>query len=213
MIKAVLFDFDGTLIDTNDLIFKSYRTAFKSVLNRDISDAEILTLYGRPLRGSLMEYGEPGENLYNAYREFNETRHDELAKGFEGASEGVRIIMDMGFKTGIVTAKRLHMVKRGLSIMGLEDAFDVIITPDDTEKSKPNPEPVLLGCEKLNVKPFETLYVGDSIFDMQAGKSAGTQLCAVKYTLTPIDKITAFNPEFLVDSITELADILRRNVK
>ena len=213
MIKAVLFDFDGTLIDTNDLIFQSYRTAFKSVLDRDISDEEILTLYGRPLRGSLMEYGEPWERLYNAYRDFNETRHDDLAKGFEGAAEGVRLIREMGFKTGIVTAKRLHMVKRGLSIMGLEDAFDVIVTPDDTDKSKPDPEPVLCGCKKLNVLPGETLYVGDSIFDMQAGKAAGALLCAVKYTLTPIDKISAFKPQFFVDSMTELADLLRSEGK
>ncbi len=209
MIKAVLFDFDGTLIDTNDLIFQSYRTAFKSVLNRNISDEEILTLYGRPLRGSLMEYGEPGERLYNAYREFNEVQHDKLAKGFDGAADGVRIIKEMGFKTGIVTAKRLHMVKRGLAIMGLEDAFDVIVTPDDTQKSKPDPEPVLLGCKKLNVLPRETVYVGDSIFDMEAGKSAETKLCAVKYTLTPVEKILAFNPDFFVNSITELADLLR----
>lgn len=209
MINAVLFDFDGTLIDTNNLIFQSYRTAFKSVLNRDISDEEILTLYGRPLHGSLMEYGEPGEKLYNAYREFNEIQHDKLAKGFEGAAEGVKFIKEMGFKIGIVTAKRLHMVKRGLAIMGLEDVFDVIITPDDTQKSKPDPEPVLLGCEKLDVKPSEVLYVGDSIFDMEAGKAAGTMLCAVKYTLTPIEKISAFYPEFFVNSIIELADLLR----
>lgn len=131
MIKAVLFDFDGTLIDTNDLIFQSYRTAFKSVLDRDIGDEEILTLYGRPLYGSLMEYGESGEKLYNTYRRFN-----------------------------------------------------------------------------------ETLYVGDSIFDMEAGKSAGSLLCAVKYTtLTPIDKIAAFKPEFFVDSMTELADLLRSECK
>jgi len=209
MIKAILFDFDGTLIDTNNLIFQSYRTAFKQVLNRDISDEEILTLYGRPLYASLMEYGEPGERLYNAYREFNETRHDKLVKGFDGAADGVRIIKEMGFKTGIVTAKRLHMVKRGLVIMGLEDAFDVIITPDDTQKSKPDPEPVLCGCKKLNVLPSETVYVGDSIFDMEAGKSAGTLLCAVKYTLTPVEKMSAFNPRFFVDSMIELADLLR----
>ena len=93
--------------------------------------------------------------------------------------------------------------------MGLEDAFDVIVTPDDTQKSKPDPEPVLLGCKKLNILPRETVYVGDSIFDMEAGKAAGAKLCAVKYTLTPAEKILAFNPDFFVDSITELAELLR----
>lgn len=209
MIKAVLFDFDGTLIDTNELIFNSYRIAFRQVLNREISDEEILTLYGRPLRGSLMEYGEPWERLYNSYREFNETQHDLLAKGFQGASEGVKMIKELGFKVGVVTSKRLHMVNRGMKIMGLEDVFDAIITPDDTEKAKPDPEPVLCGCRKLGVKPEESVYVGDSVFDMEAGKRAGTQLCAVKYTLTPIETLLTFEPDFFVDSMIEFAEILR----
>ncbi len=212
MIRAVLFDFDGTLIDTNELIFKSYRKAFKKVLNRDIDDEEILKLYGRPLYGSLMEYGEPGEMLYKVYREFNETQHDNLAKPFDGVCEGVQKISDKGYKMGIVTSKRMHLVKRGLDLIGIADFFDVIITPDDTQKGKPDPEPILLGCEKLDVLPEETIYVGDSVFDMQAAKSAGTQLCAVKYTLTNHQNILEFKPEFFVDSIAELAKELRGTV-
>ncbi len=209
MIKAVLFDFDGTLIDTNELIFKSYRKAFKEVLNRDIDDEEILKLYGRPLYGSLMEYGEPGEMLYKVYREFNEVQHDLLVKSFDGVYEGVKEIWDKGYKTGIVTSKRMHLVKRGLDLIGIADFFDVIITPDDTKKGKPDPEPVLLGCKKLGVLPSETIYVGDSVFDMQAAKAAGTQLCAVKYTLTNHQNLLEFKPEFFVDSIAELAKELR----
>ena len=212
MIKAVLFDFDGTLIDTNELIFKSYRKAFKEVLNRDIDNEEILRLYGRPLYGSLMEYGEPGEMLYKVYREFNETQHDNLAKPFDGVYEGVQKISDKGYKMGIVTSKRMHLVKRGLDLIGIAKFFDVIITPDDTQKGKPDPEPILLGCEKLGVLPEETIYVGDSVFDMQAAKAAGTQLCAVKYTLTSHQNLLGFKPEFFVDSIAELAKELRGTV-
>ena len=212
MIKAVLFDFDGTLIDTNELIFKSYRKAFKEVLNRDIDDEEILRLYGRPLYGSLMEYGEPGEMLYKVYREFNETQHDNLAKPFDGVYEGVQKISDKGYKMGIVTSKRMHLVKRGLDLIGIAKFFDVIITPDDTQKGKPDPEPILLGCEKLGVLPEETIYVGDSVFDMQAAKAAGTQLCAVKYALTSHQNLLEFKPEFFVNSIAELAKELRGTV-
>lgn len=211
MIKAVLFDFDGTLIDTNDLIFESYRKAYREVLNHEMSMEEILFLYGKPLYSSLInKYGkETGERMYEIYRAYNEVNHDLLAKGFEGATEGVKLISDMGYKTGIVTSKRLHMVERGLKIMNLQDIFDVIITPDDTDRSKPAPEPVLCGCKKLGVKPEEAIYVGDSIFDMEAGKSAGTQLCAVKYTITPHEKMLQYGLDFFVDSITELADMLK----
>lgn len=212
MIKAVLFDFDGTLIDTNELIFKSYRKAFKEVLNRDIDDEEILRLYGRPLYGSLMEYGEPGEMLYKIYREFNETQHDNLAKPFAGVYDGIQEISDKGYKIGIVTSKRMHLVKRGLDLIGIAGFFDVIITPDDTQKGKPDPEPILLGCEKLGVLPEETIYVGDSVFDMQAAKAAGTQLCAVKYTLTNHHDILGFKPEFFVDTVAEFAKELRGTI-
>ena len=205
MKKAILFDFDGTLINTNELIFESYRVAFRSVLNREITFEEILSLYGRPLYPSLMEYGEEGERLYDIYRKFNSDNHDKMAKAFDGACEGVRILKDKGYLLGIVTSKRLHMVERGLKIMGLSDIFDVIITPDDTEKTKPDPEPVLCGCKKLGVLPSDTFYVGDSVFDMESGKGAGTHLCAVKYSITPPEKLLAFSPDFFVDTIEEFA--------
>lgn len=206
MIKAVLFDFDGTLIDTNKLIFDSYRYAFRTVLNREIDDAEILTIFGRPLLETMLEYGEPGEMLYKTYREYNESRHDDLAQAFPGACEGVIRIKNMGLKTGIVTSKRRELVQRGVDLIGLSETFDALVTPEDTEKSKPDPEPVLLGCKKLGVLPEETIYVGDSLFDLEAGKGAGTLLCAVSYTLTSLEKILAYKPEFFVDSIVRLAD-------
>jgi pyrophosphatase PpaX len=90
MKKAVLFDFDGTLINTNELIFSSYKVAFKTVLNREIEMEEMLNLYGRPLHASLMEYGEACERLCQVYREFNLENHDKLAKPFDGALTGVK---------------------------------------------------------------------------------------------------------------------------
>ncbi len=208
MIKAVLFDFDGTLINTNDLIFDSYRYAFKEVLGREISMDEILKLYGRPLYISLMEYGEIGERLYKIYREYNEARHDLVVKAFDGAVEGVKRIIEKGYLVGVVTSKRLELVNRGLKIMGLENTFDFIVTPADTSKVKPEPEPILCGCEKLGVLPEETIYVGDSEFDLLAGRAAGTKLCAVKYSVTPHDVLLAYCPEYFVESIADFADML-----
>lgn len=206
MIKAVLFDFDGTLINTNELIFQSYKIAFKTVLNREIDMDEILTLYGKPLYPSLIQYGEDGKRLYEVYRKFNEAQHDFLAKPFDGVYEGVKMLIDKGYKTGIVTSKRMHLVKQGLEkVLKMDGMFDAIITPDDTEKAKPNPEPIVCGCKKLGVKTEETIYVGDSVFDMQAGKSAGTQLCAVKYSVTPHEQLLKFEPKYFVDTIEAFA--------
>lgn len=206
MIKAILFDFDGTLIDTNELIFESYRVAFKTVLNREIGMDEMLTLYGKPLFSSLMQYGEAGRRLYEVYREFNERNHDFIAKPFDGVYEGVKMLRDNGFLIGIVTSKRLHLVNRGIEkILNMGGLFDLIVTPDDTEKTKPDPEPVLYACKKLNVAPDAAVFVGDSVFDMQAGKAAGTKLCAVKYSVTKSEQLMEFEPEYYVNSIAEFA--------
>ncbi len=209
MIKAVLFDFDGTLINTNDLIFSSYKIAFKSVLNRDITIEEMLKLYGRPLYPSLMEYGEAGEELYRIYREYNETNHDHLAKAFDGALAGVLELKKMGIPMGIVTSKRIHLVKRGISLMNMDGLFDVIITPDETTKTKPDPEPVLCGCEKIGFAPHEVVYVGDSVFDMESGRRAGCKICAVNYSLTPKEQLEAFSPEYFVDTILDFAKLIK----
>lgn len=206
MIKAVLFDFDGTLIDTNELIFESYRIAFRTVLNREIDMDEILTLYGKPLFPSLIQYGEAGRRLYDVYREFNEKNHDFIAKPFDGVYDGVKLLRDNGFTIGIVTSKRLHLVRRGIEkILNMDGMFDIIVTPDDTQKTKPDPEPILYACEKLNISPNETVYVGDSVFDMQAGAAAGAKLCAVKYSVTNPKQLLKFKPEYYVKSIDEFA--------
>ena len=206
MIKAVLFDFDGTLIDTNELIFESYRIAFRTVLNREIDMDEILTLYGKPLFPSLIQYGEAGKRLYEVYREFNEKNHDFIAKPFDGAYDGVKLLRENGFLIGVVTSKRLPMVSRGIEkILGLGGMFDIIVTPDDTEKTKPDPEPIFYACDKLNILPDEAVYVGDSVFDMQAGTAAGTRLCAVKYSVDKPQNLLKFKPEYYVDSIAEFA--------
>ena len=207
--EAVLFDFDGTLINTNDLCFDSYRYAFRRVLNREIEMPEILNLFGRPLDISLGDYGDAQEALCREYRKFNETNHNKLVKRFDGAEEGVRMIYEQGFKTAIVTSKRVHMCREGLKWLGIEDCIDVLVTPEDTSKHKPDPAPILLACERLGVKPSRALMVGDSIFDMAAGKAAGTGLCAVKYSVTPHEKLEEMGLDYFVESLVELAELLK----
>ncbi len=211
MFEAILFDFDGTVIDTNELIILSYKHAFKTVLGYDISLEEILGLFGRPLLISLQEdYGmENGEKLYWAFREFNESRHDEIAKPFNGIPETIYEFRNNGFKTGIVTSKRMEMLKRGLKLLNLENSFDVLIAAEDTKEHKPSPEPLICACERLNVKPCNTLYVGDSVFDILCAKNAGVKSCGVGYTLTETDKLYEAGMDFLVDDIPHLLKVLK----
>jgi pyrophosphatase PpaX len=207
MIKAVLFDFDGTLINTNELIFASYQHAFRTVLGREITKKEIQSLYGRPLYSSLSVYGEHQDDLYSVYREYNAIHHDAMIQKFDGASEGVRALRRQGKQLAVVTSKRSVTLQKGLEFLEIADCFDVLITPDDTDKHKPDPMPVQLACDRLNVPPEQAVMVGDSIFDFQSARAAGAQLAAVTYSTT-LDDILAYRPEYVVNSVLELADKL-----
>ncbi len=210
MIKAILFDFDGTLINTNDLIYMSHNYAFGKLYGRDITKDEFLKLYGRPLLESLTDYyGSDGAELLEFYREFNEKNHDLYVKSFDGVEEGIKKLKNDGFLLGIVTSKRKSTLMKGLKFLGLSDYFECLITPADSEKYKPDPEPVLVGCRKIGVFPEETVYVGDSVFDIAAGKAAGTKTCAVKYSLTPADELERLQPDYFVSSIKELAGLIK----
>lgn len=214
MIKAILFDFDGTLINTNELIYKSYSYAYKKVLGRDITKGEFLKFYGRPLKEALIdEFGKTGETLLKEFQVFNLENHDQFVKSFAGAAEGVRFFKQKGFLIGVVTSKRINTLLMGIKFLGLENTFDVLVTPEDTDKYKPNPEPVLKGCELLKVFPEETVYVGDSVFDLMAGRAAGTKICAVKYSLTPKEELLKFEPDYYTDSILSLAEEIIRDNK
>lgn len=212
MIKAILFDLDGTLINTNNLIHQSFKHAFKTYLNREIEDNEIVKFFGMPLEKAMIRFGEEHvEELVKNFRNFNETMHDELAKGYEGVEDALKNFKEMGLKLGIVTSKRQIMAHRSLKLINIFDYMDIIICPEDTDKHKPDPDPIYKACETLNLKPDEVIMVGDSIYDIQCGINAGSKTCAVAYTEFSIEEIKALNPDYIVDNLIELVDIISNN--
>jgi pyrophosphatase PpaX len=210
MIKAVLFDLDGTLINTNNLILRSFKYAFQRHFGQEVEDAEIIKLFGQPLSNSLEVYDpENKELLISLYREFNDANHDELAESYDGVAEALQRLKDYGIKLAIVTSKRRVMTDRGLKLMGLYEYMDVIITPEDTEKHKPDPEPAIKACGLLGVKPEEALMVGDSTYDILCGKNAGCSTCAVSYSTFPMEELKELEPDYIIDSMLELPSIIK----
>lgn len=211
MIKAVLFDLDGTLLDTNDLIYKSFDYVFKNNLNLNLSKDEITSNYGQPLHYTFSKYTEDKlliEKLIKAYREYNFSIHDDMCKSFDEVEEVLKTLKDKKIKIGVVTSKREALAKRGMEITNILNYMDCIVTPEKTNKHKPDPEPVLYACQKLSVDPTEAIMVGDSHFDLMAGKSAGSLTCAVSYTMLELDRLKKVNPSFTVDSLLELINII-----
>jgi pyrophosphatase PpaX len=180
---VVLFDLDGTLIDSGPMIVASMKHAAKSVLGREIPEEVLSAAVGGPGLVAQMHALAPDrvDALVAAYREHNEPLHDEL-EAFWEVIEVLPRLRGQGRSLGIVTAKRRATVDLAFrQLPELESNFDVVITSDDTERHKPSPEPILTAVERLDAAPAQVAYVGDSPFDIRAAKAAGVYAVAVAW--------------------------------
>jgi len=209
MIKAILFDLDGTIIDTNELILTSFDYVLNNYLGLNIGREEILESFGIPLKDVMNHYAkERAEELVDEYIRYSLDSHDKYIKSYDHVEEGLIKLKNKGLKVAIVTSKRRGTALRGLNCFDLEKYFDVIITPEDSKKHKPDGEPVLKACESLNVNPEETIMVGDSHNDILCGKNAGSKTCLVNYTALDVEKIRTYKPDFTIDRIEDIIKII-----
>lgn len=209
MIKAILFDLDGTIIDTNELILTSFDYVLNNYLELNIGREEILESFGIPLKDVMNHYAkERAKELVDEYIRYSLDSHDKYIKSYNHVEEGLIKLKNKGLKIAIVTSKRRGTALRGLNCFDLEKYFDVIITPEDSKKHKPDGEPVLRACEALNVNPDETIMVGDSHNDILCGKNAGSKTCLVNYTALDVEKIKAYKPDFTIDRIEDIIKII-----
>jgi pyrophosphatase PpaX len=211
-VSAALFDFDGTLVDTTEMIHQSMRHAASSVLGRDdIPRGTLLANVGQPLpRQMELIDAEKAELLLEAYRRHHEEHHDDLIGEFPGIEEALARLRSAGVRVAVVTSKRLVSVEMALKgFPGLRDVVDRFVTMEDTTEHKPNPEPLLRGLELLgNVPKDEAVYVGDSPFDVEASKAAGLTSVAVSWGAFSEDTLRAAEPDHLVPDIDAAVDVL-----
>ena len=197
-IQGVLFDADGTLIDTYDIILTSMRYAVNDVLGCSLDDAELMAGVGTPLYDQMLHFtgGDAARatEITQIYRDHNDGVHDARIRAFGDTKAAL---------------ERFHaMAQRGLEMSGIADHFQCLIGHDDWPEHKPAPGPILRGCELLGVAPECSLYVGDSPFDIQAGNAAGCATAAALWGMFPREALAAERPTFMCDSLTELADRL-----
>jgi pyrophosphatase PpaX len=211
LLRAALFDFDGTLVDTTDLIYRSMRHAAGEVLGREISREVLMANVGQPLpRQMELLSAEHAEALLDSYRLHNEENHDALIKEFPGVEDSLARLRSAGIKVAVVTSKRRFSVDMALKTFpGLGDVVDQWITMEDTTEHKPRPEPLLKGLELLgNVPREQAAYVGDSPFDVAAAKAAGVKSVAVSWGAFSEDALRAAEPDHLVPDIDSAVDVL-----
>ena len=213
MLRAALFDFDGTLVDTTDLIYQSMRHASGEVLGREISREILMANVGQPLpRQMELLSAEHAGALLDSYRLHNEENHDALIKEFPGVEKALGRLRAAGVGVAVVTSKRRFSVEMALkSFPGLGEVVDQWVTMEDTEQHKPRPEPLLKGLELLGDIPREeAAYVGDSPFDVAAARAAGVASVAVSWGAFTEEALRAAEPDRLAPDIDSAVAVLLR---
>lgn len=207
--RAVLFDLDGTLIDTVELIRVSFRYATKAVLGYELPDEVTMRNVGQPLARQFRDMApEHADELLRVYREFNALHHDELARDYPGTLETLEVLRSRGLRMGIVTSKGTTAATRGIDRFGLREFMTAIVTADDTPRHKPDPLPVELGAALVGVELGYCIYVGDSPHDMQAGISAGALATAALWGAFSREDVLAPGPPFALEHISDLPAML-----
>lgn len=209
---TILFDFDGTLVDSIELILASYRHTLRVHRGETPPDSVWLEGLGMPLRVQFRTWtDDPAEieAMIATYREWNYAHHDDMVEPYPLAVETVRELKTKGARLGIVSSKSRRGIDRGLTLCGFDGLFDGMMTSDDLEASKPDPAPVLAMLAQLGASAAEALMVGDSPHDIAAGRDAGTRTAACLWGPFSRDRLSEEKPDYWLDSFEDLAEVVR----
>ena len=214
--KAILFDLDGTLIDTTSLILACFDYSWRTVAGQSHDREALVATFGMPLREALSSLAaiqgcgldeDKAERLLSEYRSYNLANHDSMVREFPGARQAMAKLKERGYLVGVVTSKGRELGRRGLELCSLDSFLDVAIFLEDTDHHKPRPEPVLKALERLSARPGLAAYVGDSRHDLIAGRAAGVRTVAALWGPAPRESLEQEHPDFSAQSIEDLLEI------
>lgn len=210
MVKALLFDFDGTLLDTNELIIQTFMHVLEEKFPGQYSPKDCINFIGPSLRQSFTEIApDMVDELVASYRKWNIEHHDELVTQYDGVVSTLQQLHAQGIRLAIVSTKRVDMIERGLKVLGVGHLFEHIIGFDSVQHVKPHPEPILLALEKLQVAKEDVIMIGDNSHDIEAGHNAGVKTAGVAWTFKGEDYLKQFSPTYMLDNMTDLLTIVK----
>ena len=191
--KVILFDLDGTLIDSTEAILESFKRAFESFGKKAPSASEILPQIGHPLFDMFVNLGVDSTlapEYVAKYKEHYQRVHTQKTKLLPQAKEAVELAFNRGARLGVVTTKTGKYSKELLEHFGLMHYFETLVGSEDVKKHKPDPEPILKALNDMNVTKRNDIYmIGDTCMDMQAAKNAGVLGIGVEFNYTPLDEL------------------------
>ncbi|MFX3630132.1 MAG: pyrophosphatase PpaX [Ectobacillus sp.] len=207
--NTILFDLDGTLINTNELIISSFLHTLNVYYPNRYQREDVLPFIGPSLRETFgVMNPEKVDEMIQCYREYNHKHHDLLVEEYETVYETVEELHRGGYKIGIVTTKARPTVEMGLKLARLKPFFDVVVTLDDVRKVKPDPEPIEKALYLLGAKAPEALMVGDNHHDILAGHNAGTKTAGVAWSIKGREYLAAYKPTYILEKMSDLLTIL-----
>jgi pyrophosphatase PpaX len=210
-ISTVLFDLDGTLIDSIRLIIDSYHHTLATHGLPPRSDDEWLAGIGTPLTVQFAQWVKDPERMVDlvaTYREYNLTHHDSRVSAYPGVVDVVHRLKQRELRLGVVTSKNVAGARRGLRLIGIEETMEVIVGADDVVNPKPHPEPIHLALDRLGVTAESTIYVGDSLHDMHSGRAAGVRTGAVLWGPFGREHLEPAGPDFWLERPGQLVELL-----
>lgn len=212
MLKAILFDLDGTLLNTNHLIFNSFRQAFDELLlDQRLSDEEIIDCIGPTLHQTGAKYFPKNpEQFVQCYRHYYQMNHDEMIEVFPGVIEMLDSLKKLGLKLVIVTSKKRDMTIKGLKYTQLYDYFDLIVSSDDISQPKPHPEPIETVLKYYHLNQDECLMVGDNSHDIECANHAGVKSVAVGWAMRGADYLKIYHPTYIINEANDLLNVVKK---
>ena len=211
MFHTLLFDLDGTLIDSVDLIVRSYRYASEHHLGIVTSDDVWIERLGTPMHNQLRAVSDDDSIIAAmavTYGEYYRKHHDSEVTLFKGVHDVISALYDKGNTLGVVTSKLRAGTNRSLELVKLKPFFDVIVTADQVSRPKPDPEPVQLALERLDAAPTEVVFIGDSPHDIASGREAGVATAAVLWGPFSISALEAARPDYFLTEPAEIVSVL-----
>ena len=211
-IDTVIFDFDGTVMDTNNVILNSWQHTFRTLENREEKPETIIKTFGEPLELTMKNFfpDVPVEESIAIYRSYHYDNFGKLISVFPGMKELIRELKDKNYKLGLVTSRLRKTTMQGLEAYDLLPYFEVIVTADDTTKHKPDPEPLNIALEKLGAAPENSVMVGDTMFDILCARNAGVKSVLVSWSMavTEEEKNGPDRPDYISEKAEDLKEIL-----
>ena len=209
MIDAVIFDFDGTLADTSELIINSFQTVYKKFLGEEKPVDYIRESFGEPLKITIeREFSQPFEEVFEEYRNYQSGRFNTDVKLFDKAVENLQYLKSKNIKTAIVTARMKESTLDAIKDFNIDKYFDVVVSINDTVNHKPHPEPLLKAINMLNTTPSQTFYVGDSKFDMECANRAGAIAVLAGWHVGAELLKDQYNVKYLINSLYDITKLI-----